>query len=347
MVTNKGADHINQAALIIKGVTKEQLSTGYRGDPKVNSGPIYLKPGLQIRLTRNLDKDRGFVNGAVGTIQDVLSPCVFTVKLSSGVMVLVHPIHADGEHPFLPCTYGYATTIRRAQGSSLEQGALYFDHCYPAQRGYGYVGASRFKKSEGLYLYGKIRRTDWLPVDFGANKDDQEKRSALSESEESEIGDFEDYEPSDDEWDDWDMDVEQAYEEAGDADYEDWDERDMDVESDYDEPGDADFEDRGWKNLLNHKENEKTDLPKDNAHYDEPEDADFDDRPWKELLAKAKTTCEDLPEDGADSPLSDRDETATTDEEDLSTEEGEPPTMHKLGKAMMAERGTAMSDLPG
>ena len=133
MVTNKGAEQVNQAALTIKGVTKQMLQTGYKGDPKVNAGLIFLRKGLQIRLTRNLDKDRGFVNGAVGTIEDVLSDCVFTVKLSSGVMILVHPIHAEGGPPFLPCTYGYATTIRRAQGSSLEQGALYFDHCYPAE----------------------------------------------------------------------------------------------------------------------------------------------------------------------------------------------------------------------
>ena len=120
----------------------------------------------------------------------------------------------------------------------------------------------------------------------------------------------------------------------------------MEIEADYEEPGDADFEDCSWKNLFKQKGNKETDLPKDDAHYDEAEDADFEDRPWKELLAKAKPTCDDLPTDEAESPLSDRDETATTDTEDLSTEEEEPPTMHKLGKAMMAERGTAMSDLP-
>ena len=166
-VTNKGADKVNAAALDLNGVTEAMLQQGYRGDPKVKAGNIYLKRGLQVRLTRNLDKDRGFVNGAVGTIEDILSDSVFTVKLSSGVMVLVHPIHQGEGQPFLPCTYGYATTIRRAQGSSLVQGALYFDHCYPAERGYGYVGASRFRSSAGLWLFGKIRKTDWLPVRLG------------------------------------------------------------------------------------------------------------------------------------------------------------------------------------
>ena len=31
-------------------------------------------------------------------------------------------------------------------------------------RGYGYVAVSRFKKRSGVYVYGKLRRTDFLPV---------------------------------------------------------------------------------------------------------------------------------------------------------------------------------------
>ena len=78
-------------------------------------------------------------------------------------MVLVHPIRV-GRQVFLPCCYGYATTIRRSQGSSLHLGALWFDHCFPPERGYGYVGASRFRSRDGLFLYGRIRRSDWTPV---------------------------------------------------------------------------------------------------------------------------------------------------------------------------------------
>ena len=89
---------------------------------------------------------------------------VFTARLlSSGNMVLVHPMEERGE-VFLPCCYGYATTIRRAQGADLSLGCIYMDHKFPAGRGYGYVACSRFKTRAGCFLYGKLRRTDFLPV---------------------------------------------------------------------------------------------------------------------------------------------------------------------------------------
>ena len=95
----------------------------------------------------------------------VLGDGIFLMKLTTGNMVLVHPIRSDdSDFHFLPCVYGYATTIRRAQGSSLDMGCVYFDHCYPPERGYGYVAASRFRSKDKIYHFGKIRRTDWLPV---------------------------------------------------------------------------------------------------------------------------------------------------------------------------------------
>ena len=165
-----------------------------------------------------------------------------------------------------------------------------------------------------------MRRTNWLPVDFGANKKDQETRSALSVSEE-EVGDFEDYEPSEDEWDEWDMDVEEAYEEAG----------------------DADWEDSSWKDLLSAARDQENDLNHDAADYDEAGDSDWDDSGWKNLLTKSKKN-DDLPDDDED--LSDceaPDENMT--QEDLSEDEHDPPQLHKIATAMMEARGTYMSDL--
>ena len=112
------------------------------------------RPGITVRLTRNCDKGRGFVNGATGIIEEVLNPDVFVVKLlSTGALVLVHPMYsAKSGCSFVPCVYGYATTIRRAQGATLFHGCLYFGSPkHAAARGYGYVGVSRFKKRSGVY----------------------------------------------------------------------------------------------------------------------------------------------------------------------------------------------------
>ena len=81
-----------------------------------------------MRLTRNFDKQRGFVNGATGTVCESLRDnAVFTVKLyGTGNLVLVYPMEEDGML-FLPCCYGYATTIRRAQGASLSSGCIWFN----------------------------------------------------------------------------------------------------------------------------------------------------------------------------------------------------------------------------
>ena len=165
--TNRGASEVCAAALRLAGITDKELGQGYFCDPATKSDlRIVAKPGVVVRLSRNFDKQRGFVNGAIGTVCESLrGNAVFTVRLQgTGNMVLVHPMEEGGQR-FLPCCYGYATTIRRAQGADLEHGCLYFDQLKrPAARGYGYVAASRFKTRCGCYLYGKLRTSDFLPV---------------------------------------------------------------------------------------------------------------------------------------------------------------------------------------
>ena len=108
----------------------------------------------------------------MGTIVEVFERCVVVVLLSTGVRVLVHPVRSGDFAPFLLCTYGYATTSWRAQGSTLDIGCIWFDHWYPPERGYGYVAVSRFRTQAGVFLYGPVRRTDWLPVG-GDSMDEQ------------------------------------------------------------------------------------------------------------------------------------------------------------------------------
>ena len=165
-------------------ITEEDLLNGAPCDPQTKSTlNILARPGIILRLSRNLDKVRGFVNGAVCVvIESLRGNRIFTAKLlSSGNYVLVHPMTEDG-NTFLPCCYGYATTIRRAQGVSLTCGAVYFDqHGHAAHRGYGYVAVSRFRTQAGCHLYGKLRATDFLPVG-PEQEDEQLYRGVDSES---------------------------------------------------------------------------------------------------------------------------------------------------------------------
>jgi len=165
--TNRGAGQVSSAALEVVGETKEELSAGYEPDPQAKADiRIVAKPGLMVRITRNRDKQRGFVNGAIGMVIDALrGNAVFTVRLlGTGNMVLVYPMK-EGGVTFLPVTYGYSTTVRRAQGADMHRGCIYFDQLkFPAARGYGYVACSRFKTRAGCFLYGKMRRSDFLPV---------------------------------------------------------------------------------------------------------------------------------------------------------------------------------------
>ena len=162
------------AALTNLGITTKDLEAGFLCDPATKSTlRILLRPGIMLRLSRNLDKLRGFVNGAFAEVCESLRGNAVGVArlLSSGNYVLIQPLYEDGA-VFLPCCYGYATTIRRAQGLSLPLGCIYFDQLkHSAGRGYGYVAVSRFKTQAGCHLYGKLRRTDFLPV--GEEKEDE------------------------------------------------------------------------------------------------------------------------------------------------------------------------------
>ena len=124
--TNRGSSEVCEAALSHLRVSQEELANGFKCDPAAKSSlRIVAKKGILVRLTRNFDKQRGFVNGALAEVWESLrGNAVFVARLvGTGNMVLVHPMEEDGAI-FLPCCYGYATTIRRAQGASLDQGCL-------------------------------------------------------------------------------------------------------------------------------------------------------------------------------------------------------------------------------
>ena len=98
--TNAGACNVCRAALLIKGITEADLATGYLCDPTTKSElRILARPGVLIRLSRNNDKQRGFVNAALAEVCESLrGNRIFTARLlGTGNMVLIHPIEEEGQ----------------------------------------------------------------------------------------------------------------------------------------------------------------------------------------------------------------------------------------------------------
>ena len=188
-VTNQGAASLNLGRLGIEFPEAAAVLRAGGGLP-AELDHVALDRGMRLRLTQNIDKDRGFVNGNTGLIRSMLRSDVFVLDSDQGLPILVHPITRNGKK-FLPVSYGWATTMRRAQGATLEKVGLWFDRRVP-DRGYAYVGLSRAKRQADVYLLGRVRRTDWRPVNGEDDPEEQSRPSALSESTHSSDMNFED-----------------------------------------------------------------------------------------------------------------------------------------------------------
>ena len=200
-VTNKAAASLNRARLALDFPREAELLANDAGIPAEN-GNVLISSGMRIRLTYNVNKQEGFVNGNSGIVRLPLRKDVFVMETTQKQSVLVYPTTLRGRK-FLPVAYGYATTMRRAQGATLEGVGLWFDRRLP-DRGYAYVGVSRAKLRDSVFHVGKLRQTDWLPVgeptedehtrlsifSESSNNEEEESSELESQSLEASSGDF-------------------------------------------------------------------------------------------------------------------------------------------------------------
>ena len=60
---------------------------GVESDPSSGGGPMVFRAGMRIRLTQNIHKDRGFVNGW-GIKEQVLSKACFVLRANTSGVIL-------------------------------------------------------------------------------------------------------------------------------------------------------------------------------------------------------------------------------------------------------------------
>jgi ATP-dependent exoDNAse (exonuclease V) alpha subunit len=136
------------------------------GKPKPSDVQIYK--GMDIFLTRNVDKDNDFVNGMQAVVEafDEDSQSL-RVKTVTGVRLSIYKYtDPDPEHHganFHPVRIGYASTIYKLQGAQLEHVTIWLD-CQGAKAA-AYVALSRVRHDEDYLLGGRLVAQHFVPAE--------------------------------------------------------------------------------------------------------------------------------------------------------------------------------------
>lgn len=168
---------------------------------------LTLKTGCRIMIVRNVDIERGIVNGATGTLVKILTKCRYDAQttvecLSSDVMyvsialddsdqtVQVSPLSVKfmvrGKTVTrlqLPLVLGFGCTIHKAQGKSLSTVAVDLRQPgtakLPPTPGLVYVALSRAKSLDGLHIIGGLTE-DLISTSCRARAEMARLREAVS-----------------------------------------------------------------------------------------------------------------------------------------------------------------------
>ncbi|CAE7343606.1 pif1 [Symbiodinium sp. CCMP2592] len=181
-ITRRGSARIN--ALVVRVLFRDQEPLGviatdpednpanFRGTARVGAEPLKMPifEGMRVTLTKNEDKQQGFVNGMGGRIRRLRTSGV-EVVLDNGNITLVHPTTQDYElatgdfcrTTALPLRPGYSTTLHKIQGATLGHITIWLD--VPFVRGAAYVALSRVRKDADWQFLGTISRRECLPAE--------------------------------------------------------------------------------------------------------------------------------------------------------------------------------------
>ncbi|CAE7455269.1 Pif1 [Symbiodinium pilosum] len=143
----------------------------FQGQIQVSAEP-YMMPvyeGMRIRITRNIDKENGFVNGMGATVQRMRTSGV-QVRTDAGETLLIHKVTQDIQVydgswrrvTAFPVRPGYSTTLHKVQGATLSHVTIWMD--VPFVRAALYVAISRVQHDRDWQFIGIIDRRHCLPA---------------------------------------------------------------------------------------------------------------------------------------------------------------------------------------
>ena len=123
---------------------------------------------MRVFITQNRDKETGVVNGQQGTVIGCQGNTIL-LRLRDQSVVFIYPVtYPDStgrnitSYPLVPA---YAVTICKSQGATVDTLLLWLD-CDTVPRGMAYVGLSRVRRRDDLYLLQSIRCHQVRPAEL-------------------------------------------------------------------------------------------------------------------------------------------------------------------------------------
>ena len=129
--------------------------------------PIY--EGLRLTLTRNENKEKGFVNGMGCTVRAARRHGIEVVT-DMGTVLVVHPVIDtfrlggvfDKRVKFWPVRLGYAVNLNKVQGQTMDHVTIWLDKKnVPAA---GYVALSRVRTDADWRFIGYLEPHHFTPA---------------------------------------------------------------------------------------------------------------------------------------------------------------------------------------
>ena len=179
-ITRRAAAVLNQLALEVLHGDSPPEAVG-PGDPEDNLDnyddrgrqigweparlPIYV--GARVTLTRNLDKPSDFVNGMSATVLGIKGKSVVVQTKTRRVLTVFPYTDEEVEDPawrrtFLPMRLGYAATLQKLQGATLDHATIWLDVANIEAA--GYVALSRVRKDADWRFIGHVTPHHFTPA---------------------------------------------------------------------------------------------------------------------------------------------------------------------------------------
>ena len=116
---------------------------------------------MKLMITENRDKDKGVINGIVGTAHSVQNNTLF---IECGTKLIpVFPVTNEDNVTYYPVTQAYSTTIAKAQGQTIPHITILFD-TPTLPPGCAYVAISRAKTFDNIRFLQQPTSSHFTPL---------------------------------------------------------------------------------------------------------------------------------------------------------------------------------------